>query len=241
VGLTVQGPSSLCDIGLIPGVKAAQINSNRGAVSFMKCVQQGFVHRIYTKKSRKELGGITHRVELRSSLFARALGAIPELAAGGLSSRPVSSANSKTAPASKWSEILKAKASYRGQNRNVTPPMQVSLTPINSASSVETMKMPMNAPIMSQDGNMFFPGTQCLKISIPVHRDSTKVCWRVALCLSLVSNSALYFVLRSITCAIRSRFAIGAAAFVGLQQRGYRRQSGSGHLETEFHCCFCDR
>lgn len=167
--------------------------------------------------------------------------ASPELAAGGLSSRPASSANSKTAPVSTWSEALTAKASHRRQNRNVTPPMQVSVTPINSASSVETMKMPMNTPIMSQDGNLFFPGTQCLKISIPVQRDSTKVCWHVALCLSLVSTMAAYFVLRSIACAIRSRFALGAAAFVGLQQRGYRRQSGSGHLETEFHCCFCER
>ena len=186
----MRGSSSLCDIGLIPGVKAAQINSNRGAVSFMKCVQQGSIHRIYTKKSRKELGGITHRVELRSLLFARALGAIPELAAGGLSSLPASSANSKTAPASTWSETLTAKASHRRHSRDVTVPLQVSVTPINSASSVETMKMPMNAPIMSQDGNMFFPGTQCLKISIPVHRDSTKVCWHVALCLSLVLNLA---------------------------------------------------
>ena len=31
--------------------------------------------------------------------------------------------------------------------------------------------MPVNAPLMSQEGNMFFPGTQCLKVSIPAHQD----------------------------------------------------------------------
>ena len=62
------------------------------------------------------------------------------------------------------------------QSASVTQPSQVSITPINSASSVETVKMPMNAPLMSQEGNMFFPGTQCLKVSIPSHKQATKVC-----------------------------------------------------------------
>jgi hypothetical protein len=35
--------------------------------------------------------------------------------------------------------------------------------------------MPMNAPLMSQEGNMFFPGSQCLKVSIPSNQDGTKV------------------------------------------------------------------
>jgi hypothetical protein len=55
---------------------------------------------------------------------------------------------------------------------------QVSITPINSASSVETAKMPMNAPLISQEGNMFFPGTQCLKVSIPSYEDANKVCFQ---------------------------------------------------------------
>jgi hypothetical protein len=46
------------------------------------------------------------------------------------------------------------------------------MTPINSASSVETVKMPFTAPLMSQEGNMFFPGTQSLKISIPLQREN---------------------------------------------------------------------
>jgi hypothetical protein len=58
--------------GLIPSVKAAQINSNRGAVSFVKCVQQGSIHAIHTKSSKKESAGIRYSVKYRFGCASRA-------------------------------------------------------------------------------------------------------------------------------------------------------------------------
>ncbi len=55
----------MCDAGLIPAVKAAQVNSNRGAISFMKCIQQGSIHRIFTKKTKKDAASVIHVVKSR--------------------------------------------------------------------------------------------------------------------------------------------------------------------------------
>ena len=53
------------DAGLIPAVKATLINTNRGAVSFLKCMQQGSIYRIYSKNSKKEPTGLRYSVKLR--------------------------------------------------------------------------------------------------------------------------------------------------------------------------------
>ena len=53
-----------------------------------------------------------------------------------------------------------------------TPPPQNSITRIDSKSTVDTVMTPLAKQLMTQDGNMFFPGTHSLKVTIPVQEDT---------------------------------------------------------------------
>ena len=99
VFLCKHGDLTPWNTGLIPAVKASQLNSNRGAVSFMKCLQHGSIHRIYTKRSKKDPAGLIHSVKSRWGPNACAFYTTSEPVADGSSSHPAFCANSKTTPA----------------------------------------------------------------------------------------------------------------------------------------------